>query len=93
MSQENVDIVRVVMAAFNRGDWDAALSYTTSDFKYDTSRHLNEWRGIYEKPESVRLVWERFFEPWESWRIEIDELVEVRRGHGRHPPNGLPSGP
>ena len=26
MSEENVEIIRAVVAAFNRGDWDAALS-------------------------------------------------------------------
>jgi hypothetical protein len=50
MSQENVEIIKAVMAAFNRGDWDAALSYAAPNFRLDTSRDLNEWRGVYETP-------------------------------------------
>ena len=73
----NVEIIRAVMAAFNSGDWDAALSYVAPDVKYDTSRDLNEWRGIYEGPEGVRRAWERFSEPWESWRVEIDEFFHI----------------
>jgi ketosteroid isomerase-like protein len=76
-AQANVEVVKAVIAAFNRGDWDAALSYAAWDFKVDTSRDLNEWRGVYETPERVRRALEGFYEPWESWRIEVDELIEV----------------
>jgi hypothetical protein len=47
MSQENVEVIKAVVAAFNRGEWDAALSYAAPGFKFDTSRGLNEWRGEY----------------------------------------------
>jgi ketosteroid isomerase-like protein len=77
MSQENVEIVRALMAAFNRGDWDTALSYAAPDVTYDVSRDLHEWRGIYEGREGVRHAWEQFHEPWESLRIVIDEFVQV----------------
>ena len=77
MSQENVEIIRAMVAAISRGDWDAALSYVAPDVKWDISRQLNETRGIYETRERVRHVWERFAEPWESWRLELDEFVQV----------------
>ena len=77
MSEENVETIKAVNAAFNRGDWDAALSYLAPDIKFDTSRDLNETRGIYETPEGVRRAVERFYEPWESWRVEIDEFVHI----------------
>ena len=77
MSQENVEVIKAVVAAFNRGDWDAALSCVAPGFKIDTSRDSNEWRGVYETPESVRRGLEGFFGLWESWRIEIDEFVHI----------------
>jgi ketosteroid isomerase-like protein len=77
MSQGNVEVIRAVAAAITRGDWDAALSYVAPDVKWDISRQLNELRGIYETRETVRRVWERFSEPWESWRLEVDEFVQV----------------
>jgi ketosteroid isomerase-like protein len=77
MSQENVETIKAVIAAFNRGDWDAALGYAAPDIGYDTSRDLNETRGIYEGREGVKHALERFYEPWESWRVEIDELDHV----------------
>ncbi len=40
MSQENVEVIRAVVAAFNRGDWDAALSYAAPDFRLDNVSRL-----------------------------------------------------
>src|SRR6188472_3807351 len=77
MSRENVEIVKARVAAIDRGDWDAALSYDAPNCRYDTTRELNEWRGVYETPERVRRALEGFYGMWESWRIEIDEMVEV----------------
>ena len=93
MSQENVEIIKAVIAAFNRGDWDAALSYGSPDIVYDTSRDLNEARGIYEGREGVRRALERFYEPWESWRVEIDEFVHVGEDMVVTRRDGLPPGP
>jgi ketosteroid isomerase-like protein len=73
----NEETVRAVTAAFSRGDWDAALSYATPDFRFDTSRDLNETRGVYEGPEAARMALERFFEPWGSWRNEVNEFLYV----------------
>jgi ketosteroid isomerase-like protein len=77
MSQENVETIRAVIAAFNRGDWDAALSYAAPNLRWDTSRDLNEWRGVYETPERIKRALEGFYGMWESWRGEIDECIEV----------------
>ncbi len=77
MSQENVEIVKAAIAATNRGDWDAVISYAAPNCRWDASRDLGEWRGVYETPEGVRRALEGFYGLWESWRIEIDELIEV----------------
>jgi hypothetical protein len=77
MSQENLEIIRAVVAAVNRGDWDAALSHTAPNLRWDTSRDLNEWRGVYETHEGVRRALEGFWGTWESWEAEIDEFIEV----------------
>jgi ketosteroid isomerase-like protein len=76
MSDENVEIIERIVAALNRADWDAALSYTAPDVTYDGSRNLGEWRGIYEGRD-VKRAWEEFDEQWESWRTEIDEFIHV----------------
>jgi ketosteroid isomerase-like protein len=82
MSRENVEIINAVMAAVNRGEWDAALSYTAPDFKIDTSRDLNEWRSVYETRERGKRALEGFYGQWESWRIEVDKMVEIGEDTG-----------
>ena len=77
MSQENEQTVAAVVAAMNRGDWDVALSYGTPDVKWDATRDLNEERGFYETPEEVKGALKRFYEPWQSWHLEITEFIQV----------------
>jgi ketosteroid isomerase-like protein len=77
MSRKNEQTILALTAAFNRGDWDAMFSYGTPDLKYDTTRDLNEARGLYETPEGVKRALERFYEPWESWRSEVTEFTHV----------------
>ena len=72
-----MEIIKGVIAALDRGDWDAALSYAAPDVKYDGSRNLGEWRGIHQGHEDVKRAWEMFYEQWESVRTEIDEFVHV----------------
>ena len=72
-----VEIIEGMVTALDRGDWDAALSYAAPDVKYDASRNRGEWHGIYEGRAAVKRVWEAFYEQWESWRNEIDEIVHV----------------
>ena len=76
MSQENVEIIKAVVAALDQRDWDAALSYAAPDVKYDGSRNLGEWHGIYEGHKDVKRVWKGFSEQWESVRTEI-EFVHI----------------
>jgi hypothetical protein len=40
MSEENVETVRAVMAAINRGDLEAAVAYLSADFIPDWSASL-----------------------------------------------------
>ena len=77
MSQENERTILALVAALNRGDWDAALSHGTPDLKFDTTRNLNETRGLYETHEGVKRALERFYEPWESWHNEVTEFTHV----------------
>jgi ketosteroid isomerase-like protein len=77
MSEENVEIVRAAMEAWNRGDWDAVLKDMAPDFVLDNSTALGEWRGVHEGADQVKGMWQKFTEPWESVRIEISEFIDV----------------
>jgi ketosteroid isomerase-like protein len=77
LSRENERTILASVAALDRGDWDAVLSYTTPDCKFDTTRNLNETRGFHETHEEAKRALERFYEPWESWQTEITEFTHV----------------
>src|SRR3954454_25292713 len=76
MSQDNVKIVRAVIDAFNRGDWDAALKHMDSDFEFDGSRAIGPMSGVF-KLEQMRAGLDEVFGLWESVRFEIDKFIEA----------------
>jgi ketosteroid isomerase-like protein len=76
MSQENVEIVRAAIEAFNRGDLDAAVRDAAPDLVYDLSRAAGPIRGVYAL-DQVRGVMEDLTEVWESHRIEPHEYIEM----------------
>jgi uncharacterized protein len=76
MSQENVEIVRAAIDAWNRGDWDAVLKDTAPDFEFDLSRAVGPDHGVYG-PEELRGLWAELADTWESVRIEPEEFIEA----------------
>ena len=77
MSEGYAEIIRSGVDAFNRGDWDAAFEYFAPDFELDNSRDLGEWRGVHRSADEVKRMWATFTAPWESWRMQIDEIIEA----------------
>ena len=47
MSEENVEIVRAAIDAYNRGDLETALSAAAPDGELDWSRSIGPQRGVY----------------------------------------------
>jgi ketosteroid isomerase-like protein len=76
MSRENVEIVRAAADAYNRGDREAALKDAGPNFKWDNSRSISDQGGVYTLDE-VRRFWGEFEATWDSFRIEIDEFIDV----------------
>ncbi len=77
MSEENVEIVRAALDAYNRGDRDAGLKDMAPDFELDMSRSIGPGlRGIYGL-DQMRQFWDEFVEPFESHRIEAEEFIEA----------------
>jgi ketosteroid isomerase-like protein len=68
-------IVQEVVAAINRGDWDAALERTSQEFEYDITRTPSPLAGVYPR-ERMREIADEFLGSWRSARYEAHELVE-----------------
>jgi len=76
MPEENVEIVRTVIDAYNRRRWDLVLRDMAPVFELDLSRAVGPNRGVYGL-EQVRGVLEEFADQWASVRIEPDEFIEA----------------
>jgi ketosteroid isomerase-like protein len=77
MSEENVEIVRAAIDAWDRGDWDAALKDAAPDLEIDNTRNLGEWRGVHTGRDQMMRAWERFAEPWQSVHFEAEQLIDA----------------
>jgi ketosteroid isomerase-like protein len=54
MSQENVELVRQVYEAWNRGDLEWLLNHTTPDFEFRTVRLFPDLEPVYRGHEGFR---------------------------------------
>jgi ketosteroid isomerase-like protein len=77
MSEENVEVVRGAIDAFNRGeDLNAQFKDAAPDFELDLSRAVGPLHGVFRLDQLERL-WSAGTEPWESLRMEADELIDA----------------
>ena len=76
MSQENVEIVKAHMDAYNRRDWDAVFSLLAPCFEMDLSRSVAPWRGVY-RLDQLRQLFEEWVGTFGSFRNEPHEFIEA----------------
>jgi ketosteroid isomerase-like protein len=76
ISEQNVEIVRASIDAWNRRDWNAALKDAAPNFTFDFSRSMGPGRGVYSL-DQMGEYFRELTEAWESLRLEPGEMVEV----------------
>jgi ketosteroid isomerase-like protein len=76
MSQENVELVRAAIEAYNRGDLESVLTAAPPDFEIDLSRAAGPLHGVY-RLDQVRQFRDEFAESWQSIRIEPHEFIDA----------------
>jgi ketosteroid isomerase-like protein len=76
VSEENVEIVRRGIDAFNRRDLDEVLEGWDPDAELDWSRSLGVEAGIYRGRKAVRGFWNTFLETWERITVSVDEFID-----------------
>jgi ketosteroid isomerase-like protein len=76
MAQDNVEIVRRSLDAFNCGDADAFTSLTTTDFEWTTGLGAIEGE-IFHGHEGVRTYFGRLRAAWEEFRFVVHELRDL----------------
>jgi ketosteroid isomerase-like protein len=76
MSQENVEIVREMLDAFNRGDYEASLAFLDEHVEWHDPPHV-PGAGVHRGPEEVRRWFLRWMGAWESYTAEAEELIDA----------------
>jgi ketosteroid isomerase-like protein len=96
MSQENVEIVREQIDAFNRGDYEAALAVLDEDVEWhvpDVAALDAPMSGVVRGRERVAETVARWREAWDPFSFQVTDvlghgeevfLAGVQVGRGRH---------
>jgi ketosteroid isomerase-like protein len=74
VSQENVELVRRVIEAWNRGDIDGWLDQATSDFVWIPAGPAAVERSVYRGRDEVREAMAGGWETWDEFRFEESEI-------------------
>src|SRR5262245_54427003 len=80
MSEENVEIVRAGIGALNRRDADAFVALLSPDVEWEDPMFWSESARIYEGRAEVRKWVSQLLEPWESFHLDINEIIESSDG-------------
>ncbi len=75
MSKENVDRFRRGTAAYNDGDWDAALAMMDPNVEFDLSRVMPEMER-YRGYEGVKAFWRMLRDVWGEFRTDPEEIID-----------------
>ncbi len=96
MAAENVEIVRRVFDAFNRGDFETALDLLDEDVEWGGPPDVPDETGPYRGHDGVVAGFRNFMKVWERLDVELvevidagDRVVAVNRWHGRSRGHGV----
>ncbi len=73
MSQENVEVVKQVLAAFSRYDFDGALEHFHPDAVLEMADE-DPLAERYVGRERIKNFWTSLFRFWEGWRVEPERF-------------------
>ena len=77
MSQENVEIVRELYEAFNRGELDAYLWMLDPDFVWQGPQEIPDLAGTYRGAEGVRRYLSELMEVFNDYRMVPEEFIDA----------------
>jgi ketosteroid isomerase-like protein len=75
MSEENVEVVRRMYAAFDRGDGESALAAFDPDVVIDASHRVDGRIG--HGREEMATILAEWLGAWEDWREEVEDIRDV----------------
>jgi uncharacterized protein len=76
MSEENVEVVRRMFEAFERGGLDAGTSYLHPDIEWHEDPSFPE-AGVYRGIEAFQSYARQFLSEWDEFRYQPVELIDA----------------
>jgi ketosteroid isomerase-like protein len=76
MSEENVEIVKRAIAAYNRRDYEAMQELGHPDIELDWSASLGLEARVYQGGEQVLRFYEHYFDTFEKVEMQPDRFIE-----------------
>jgi ketosteroid isomerase-like protein len=76
MSEENVEIVRLMIAAFVADDYERLVELFDPQIEYDVSRTNPESRVAHGHEELAEVI-EQWLATWDDHRLELVELIDA----------------
>jgi ketosteroid isomerase-like protein len=80
MSRENVELVRRLYEAYERGDIDAVFAMYDPQIEWHVDRIVGQELGldrIYVGHEGVRTFWREWLKAWETVSFEFEEFIDA----------------
>jgi ketosteroid isomerase-like protein len=80
MSKENVEIVRGIIDAHERGDTDAVFSKYDPEIEWHLSTvfaSASEFDPVYYGHDGVRTFWRTWFSAWEQASFDYEEFIDA----------------
>ena len=77
MSKENVEVVRELYEAFNRGELDAYLWMLDPDFVWQGPQEISDLAGTYRGAEGVRRYLSELMEVFNDYRMVPEEFIDA----------------
>ena len=77
MSPENVEIVRQVVDAFRRGDFDTALQAFDAEVVYEVLPSTGPEPGVHRGHDGLREAFARWMSAWEEYETGLEELIDA----------------
>ena len=76
MSQENVEVVRTLLGAFERADYEAALGALDSEVEWQVPPGVAIGREVYRGRDAVQRGFAEWLAAWETFRFETGEMLD-----------------
>jgi ketosteroid isomerase-like protein len=76
MSQGNVEVVRALLGAFDRGDYEATLEGLDPEIEWHAPPGVTIGQEVYRGRKEVEKGFAEWLGPWDAHRFELEEMLD-----------------